>query len=169
MCLFHYPGNVSSVWGRRVLWLAMAEGTWTRTSACERTLKLTAIEKGCLFLSLPLYRLLPPSHRHSIPFLTLSVQSRRWWAGLPPRVPVRTEIPARIVLLRRGVTPSPRWMSLIRVPVSAIYVVAQLLLVRPAFVEGQWWSPSGLSLISNLSDGTHLLKHERIKVTRVIQ
>jgi len=54
-------------------------------------------------------------------------------------VSVRTEIPARIVLSRRGVTPSSRWMSLIRIIVSAIYVVAQVFLARPFLVEGQWW------------------------------
>lgn len=53
-CVSRYPGNVSFVWGRRVLRFAMAEGTWAPTGACEPTLKLTAIEKGCLYLSLPL-------------------------------------------------------------------------------------------------------------------
>lgn len=39
--------------------------------------------------------------------------------------------------IRRGVTPTPRWMLLNRVLVSAICIVARFLAVCPAFVEGQ--------------------------------
>lgn len=71
-CVSRYPGNVSFVWGRRVLRFAMAEGTWAPTGACEPTLKLTAIEKGCLSPSL----FLPPSHPSSPLVSASSVASR---------------------------------------------------------------------------------------------
>lgn len=75
-CVSRYPGNVSFVWGRRVLRFTMAEGTWAPTGACEPSLKLTAIEKGFLSRSIPLSPLcLPPSKRHPLSHPLISVSS----------------------------------------------------------------------------------------------
>lgn len=160
-CVSRYPKNVSPVRGRRVLRFVMAEGTWTPTGACEPTLKLTADQKGSrspslsitsLSLSLSLAHPLSLSRpRLSLPlFLTPLFYSTA--AAEPGKALVCQSAPRfrrESSFPRRGVTPSSRWMSLIRIIVSAIYVVAQVLLaLRPSYVEGQWWRSSPFTLIT---------------------